>query len=264
MSNACLETKGLSAGYPGKVVVSGAEITVRPGEVVTLIGPNGAGKSTILKTIAGLIAPLAGTVYIEGKERGDYGLAELSRKMSVMMTERMSTDQMDCFDVASLGRFPYTGKLGLLTEADKEIVMKAMETVGLKDLIHRNFNATSDGQKQRVLLARAIAQEPEILIMDEPTSYLDIYYKLDFLGIVRRLVQERNIGVFMSMHELELAYTISDQVICVSSDGEIVRMGPPSEIFTDTFLSRLYGMESGKLTELYRSFADTIREGKDE
>ena len=253
-----LRTEKLNTGYEGRAVVSGVNIEIHKGEIVTLIGPNGAGKSTVLKTLAGQLAPLGGTVYINDHEAGSYPPAEVSKYRAVMLTERMSSEQMTCFEVVSLGRYPYTGKLGILSEDDRHIIRESMELVHISDLEDRDYHAISDGQRQRVLLARAICQEPQLMILDEPTSYLDIRHKLEFLDLLRSLVRDRNIGVVMSMHELELAHMVSDKVICITSDGKIRCSGTPEEVFTDDLISELYGIESGRLKNLYKDFVEIL------
>ena len=254
-----ISTSALDTGYEKKVVVSGVEIEIRRGEIAALIGPNGAGKSTVLKTIAGQLDPLGGTVYIEGRARGEYNQSEIARMQAVMLTDRMPAEKMTCEDAVSLGRYPYTGRLGILSAEDRRIVRESRELVHVEELADRDYNAISDGQRQRVLLARAICQEPEIMILDEPTSYLDIRHKLEFLDLLRSLVEERQIGVIMSMHELELAHMVADKVICISSEGRVEMTGTPDEVFTDESISRLYGIEPGRIAALYSGFLDSIR-----
>ena len=253
-----IRTERLDSGYGHKVIVAGAEITVQPGEIVTLIGPNGAGKSTVLRTIAGQLEPLAGTIYIGEAERQSYSLTDIAKKQAVMFTERRPAEKMTCGEVVSLGRYPYTGRLGILSDNDMKVVRDTMELVHVADLADTSYDHISDGQRQRVLLARAICQEPEIMILDEPTSYLDIRHKLEFLDLLRGLAREKKIGVIMSMHELELAHLIADKVICISADGKAEMTGSPEEVFTDSIISRLYGLEDGKLREVYSGFVKSI------
>ena len=253
-----ISTSALDTGYEKKVVVSGVEIEIRRGEIAALIGPNGAGKSTVLKTIAGQLDPLGGTVYIEGRARGEYNQSEIARMQAVMLTDRMPAEKMTCEEAVSLGRYPYTGRLGILSAEDRRIVRESMELVHVEELADRDYNAISDGQRQRVLLARAICQEPEIMILDEPTSYLDIRHKLEFLDLLRSLTRDKKIGVIMSMHELELAHLIADKVICVSADGRVEKVGKPEEVFTDELISRLYGLGDGRLREVYSGFVKSI------
>ncbi len=253
-----IRTEHLDSGYGHKVIVAGAEIVVQPGEIVTLIGPNGAGKSTVLKTIAGQLEPVAGTIYIGDAERSSYTLTDIAKKQAVMLTERNPAEKMTCEEVISLGRYPYTGRLGILSENDKKIVRDTMELVHVTELADRSYDQISDGQRQRVLLARAICQEPEIMILDEPTSYLDIRHKLEFLDLLRNLTQGKEIGVIMSMHELELAHLIADKVICISAEGKVEKVGSPEEVFTDDLISRLYSLGDGRLREVYSGFVKSI------
>ena len=253
-----LRTEKLDTGYDRHIVVAGVGIDIHRGEIVTLIGPNGAGKSTVLKTVAGQLAPLGGTVYINEQDASSYPAAEVSKFRAAMLTERMTSEQMTCSDVVSLGRYPYTGKLGILSDEDKLIVKESMDLVHVSELVDRDYHAISDGQRQRVLLARAICQEPQLMILDEPTSYLDIRHKLEFLDLLKSLVTGRNIGVIMSLHELELAHMISDRVICIDAEGSVVMTGTPDEVFTDASISSLYEIDTGRVTDLYSSFLKSV------
>ena len=240
-----LETEKLSVGYDGKPLIRDVCLQVQRGKIVTLIGPNGSGKSTILKTIVGQLSKVSGTVLLEGAPMERCGQKEIAKRMAILMTERIHPELMTCYDVVSTGRYPYTGALGLLGKEDKRIVEESLELVHGRDLADRPFDAISDGQRQRILLARALCQTPEIIVLDEPTSYLDIRYKLELLTILKTMVREKNLAVLMSLHELDLAQRVSDTVVCVSGD-RIDRMGPPEEIFSNDYISRLYHMEPGK------------------
>lgn len=240
-----LETEKLSVGYDGKPLIRDVCLQVQRGKIVTLIGPNGSGKSTILKTIVGQLSKVSGTVLLEGAPMERCGQKEIAKRMAILMTERIHPELMTCYDVVSTGRYPYTGALGLLGKEDKRIVEESLELVHGRDMADRPFDAISDGQRQRVLLARALCQTPEIIVLDEPTSYLDIRYKLELLTILKTMVREKNLAVLMSLHELDLAQRVSDTVVCVSGD-RIDRMGPPEEIFSNDYIARLYHMEPGK------------------
>ena len=240
-----LETEKLSVGYDGKPLIRDVCLQVQRGKIVTLIGPNGSGKSTILKTIVGQLSKVSGTVLLEGAPMERCGQKEIAKRMAILMTERIHPELMTCYDVVSTGRYPYTGALGLLGKEDKRIVEESLELVHGRDMADRPFEAISDGQRQRVLLARALCQTPEIIVLDEPTSYLDIRYKLELLTILKTMVREKNLAVLMSLHELDLAQRVSDTVVCVSGD-RIDRMGPPEEIFSNDYIARLYHMEPGK------------------
>lgn len=240
-----LETEKLSVGYDGKPLILDVCLQVQRGKIVTLIGPNGSGKSTILKTIVGQLSKVSGTVLLEGAPMERCGQKEIAKRMAILMTERIHPELMTCYDVVSTGRYPYTGALGLLGKEDKRIVEESLELVHGRDMADRPFDAISDGQRQRILLARALCQTPEIIVLDEPTSYLDIRYKLELLTILKTMVREKNLAVLMSLHELDLAQRVSDTVVCVSGD-RIDRMGPPEEIFSNDYIARLYHMEPGK------------------
>ena len=232
-------TDQLTVGYDGKPLIKEINIQLNKGEILTLIGPNGAGKSTILKSITRQLSLISGTVYLEQEQMSRMTNKEVSRKLAVVLTERMRPELMTCEDVVSTGRYPYTGTLGILSPEDKKKVKNAMEMVHAWDLKDRDFTAISDGQRQRILLARAICQEPEIIILDEPTSFLDIRHKLELLAILKKMVLEKQMTVIMSLHELDLAQKISDQVICVHGD-HIEKYGAPEEIFTSDYIRKLY------------------------
>ena len=239
-----LQTRGLAVGYGGSPLVRGVEIEVRLGEVVTLIGPNGAGKSTILKTIAGQLAPCGGTVLLSGHDLSGLTPAQQARELSVLLTDRVRTDLLTCIDVVEMGRHPHTGRLGILSDEDRAEVRAAMELVHVWELRHNDFMRLSDGQRQRVMLARAICQEPRVLILDEPTNYLDIRYQIELLDILRQLVRERVMSIVMTLHELPLARVVSDWVVCVK-DGAVMAQGRPDEMFVSQTIDQLYDLKPG-------------------
>jgi len=250
MDEYLLETKDLCVGYDGKPLIENVQLKVRKGQILTLIGPNGSGKSTILKSIVGQLKLVAGLIYMDGKDLSGYSRNDVAKRMAILMTERISPELMTCEDVVSTGRYPYTGRLGILDEEDRKIVRESLELVDGMSIAERSFSAISDGQRQRILLARALCQQPDLIILDEPTSFLDIRYKLELLSIIKRMVREKGLGVIMSLHELDLAERISDIVMCVT-DARIDRTGIPSEIFTNDYIPRLYHMDAGKYDECF-------------
>ena len=252
MENYIVRLRNLSVGYNGKPIIHDINVDITPGDIVTLIGPNGAGKSTILKSITRQLRLVAGDVYVQGKDLNAISYRELSSRLAVMLTDRIRPELMTCWDVVATGRFPYTGRLGLLSAEDHRIVERSMTEVHALELREQNFNEISDGQKQRVLLARAICQEPEIMILDEPTSFLDIRHKLDLLGILRRMTREKGITVIMSLHEIDLAQKVSDKVLCVKGDV-IAGYGTPEEVFREQAIKALYAIDSGSFDPLYGS-----------
>ncbi len=247
-----LQTEALSVGYSGKALLSGIEISVRAGEILTLIGPNGAGKSTILKTLTRQLEPIGGLVWLENRPMGEMKENQVARTMSIVMTTPMEPELMTCGEVVCSGRYPYTGRLGLLSQEDRRKAAEAMEQVNVADLADRDFNRISDGQRQRVLLARAICQEPKVLVMDEPTSFLDIRHKLELLALLKELVRRRQLAVILSLHELDLAQLVSDRILCIR-EGAVDRCGTPEEIFTGGYIQRLYGVRSGTFHEEFGS-----------
>ena len=181
MKDYYIKTKDLSVGYQGKVLIRDINLDIKKGEIVTLIGPNGAGKSTILKSVTRQLKLIGGEVYLDSDEIRKLSYKSMARKVAVMLTERMKPELMTCHDVVATGRYPYTGRLGVLSGEDENKVDEALMAVHAQELGIRNFLEISDGQRQRILLARAICQEPEVMILDEPTSYLDIRHKLELL-----------------------------------------------------------------------------------
>nr|MDE6834717.1 ABC transporter ATP-binding protein [Ruminococcus sp.] len=169
-----LNTERLSVGYGKKIVVGNITFRIKRGEILTLIGANGSGKSTILKSILMQLKKISGNIYIEDINFEKITVPELARKISAVMTERITPELMTCSEVVESGRYPYTNNLGILSAEDHKKVREAMELVGVEDLAFTSFSQISDGQRQRIMLARAICQDTEILILDEPTSFLDI------------------------------------------------------------------------------------------
>ena len=247
-----IETRKLTVGYSGKPLISDIDLGVEKGRIVTLIGPNGSGKSTILKTITRHLEKIAGVVVLDQRQIEKWNNKELSRRMSVMLTERVSPELMTCYEVVALGRYPYTNAFGKLTPEDEAIVMENLRLVHAEELADHLFTQISDGQRQRILLARALCQQPEVLVLDEPTSYLDIRHKIELLDILRVLASRKQVAVLLSLHEIDLAAKISDWLICVKGD-HIKLAGPPEEVFTDAQMSELYDLETGSYNTLFGS-----------
>ena len=244
MADYYFQMQNMTVGYNGKPLIHDINIGIDQGEIVTLIGPNGSGKSTILKSITRQLKLIGGKVFFDNSFLQTLSYKELSTRMAVVLTERMKPELMTCHDIVATGRYPYTGRLGILTREDEEKVDKAMEAVHAQELGGRDFNAISDGQRQRILLARAICQEPDIIILDEPTSFLDVRHKLELLAILRRMAKENGITVIMSLHEIDLAQKISDKIICVKGET-ISHYGIPEEVFQEDIIRELYEIDNG-------------------
>lgn len=249
---AYLELKNLSIGYQGVPVVQNISMEIQKGEIVALIGPNGAGKSTLLKTIIRELPPISGSVLFEGKPIASYSYQALSKKIAVILTERIRVELTTCRDIVATGRYPYTGRFGILRKEDEQKVDEALEAVHATDLADRDFTAISDGQRQRVLLARAIAQEPELILLDEPTSFLDVRHKLELLSILTEMARKKNITVLMSLHEIDLAEKAADRIMTIKGDS-LFAAGTPEEIFQEQRIRDLYDIRAGFYDPLFGS-----------
>ncbi len=255
------KTEHLSVGYSGKILIHDINLAVERGKIMTLIGPNGSGKSTILKTITMHLEKIAGVVILDNRNMEKLGSKEIAKRLSVMLTERVTPELMTCGQVAAMGRYPYTNYFGRLTAEDKRIVEEALRMVNALELADRPFADISDGQRQRIMLARAISQEPEMIVLDEPTSYLDIRHKIELLDILRRMSVEKQVAVLLSLHEIDLAAKVSDYVICVKGD-RIEAAGTPEEVFSDERVRELYEIKSGSFNTLLGSVELAAPEGE--
>lgn len=258
-----IHTEQMTVGYEGKPLIRDIEISLNRGEILTLIGPNGAGKSTILKSMTKQLKLIGGTVYLGGEIMNRMSGKEIAKRLAVVMTERIRPELMTCEDIVATGRYPYTGTLGILGAEDWEKVHEAMALVHALEFKDRDFTAISDGQRQRILLARAICQEPEVIVLDEPTSFLDIRHKLELLAILKNMVIQKKTAVLMSLHELDLAQKISDSVICVHGD-KIEKYGPPEDIFTSEYIHHLYGITTGSYNAAFGCLEMDAPKGKPE
>ena len=237
-----LKTIDLSVGYDGNAVAGPFEFPIYKGEVLTLIGPNGAGKTTLLKTLAKQLAPVAGAVLLDGEDLNVTRPLELAKWMAVVFSDALRPEQMTCREAVAVGRYPYTGRFGRLSAEDERIVDDVMEQVHVAAFQDRPFTAVSDGQRQRVVLARALCQQPEIILLDEPTTFLDIRWKAEFLEALKKLSEEQGKTVVLTLHEPELARLVSDRVACVR-DGKLDRLGTPDEVFDGQYIAHLFGLE---------------------
>ncbi len=252
MMNSFFNTSRLSVGYNRKAVAENIDFTLEKGKILTLIGENGAGKSTLLKTIANQLSAIEGAVYIESQRGDSFSPAELARRLAIVSTERVNPELLTCFEVAAMGRYPHTGAFGGLKEKDRRLVLEALSRVDAKDLAEKRFSACSDGQRQRVMLARAICQQPEILILDEPTAYLDIRHKIALLDILGELARKDGVTVIMSLHEIDLALKVSDLLLCFENGS--VKPISAEKALKSGEIKRLCGFDDGCFSPVTAGF----------
>ena len=238
-----LAAEGVKTGYGARVVLSEVAFELRPGEVMALLGPNGAGKSTLLKSAAGQLALQGGSIYLEGKDLRAYSGRERAACMALLFTERREPEFATAREVVEAGRYPYTGRFGTLREPDHKAVARAMSYVRTEELQDRPFSELSDGQRQRVLLARALAQEPRLILLDEPTAFLDLRHKIELLSLLRNLATREGLAVFLSLHEPDLALKCADRVLLVA-DGKVLPPAAPEEALSEDNMRRIYGLGS--------------------
>lgn len=246
------ETEDLTVGYDGKPLIRDINVGLEKGKILTLIGPNGAGKSTILKSITRQLQTIRGTVYVDGERIGSWNPRQMAKRMAVVLTDRIRPELMTCAEVVAIGRYPHTNLFGKLTEADRRAVEEALERVHGLELAEQDFMTLSDGQRQRIMLARAICQEPEVIVLDEPTAYLDVRYKLELLDILRQMARTKQVTIIMSLHEIDLAMKVSDLLLCVKGDT-IAAFGEPEQILKEHTIERLYGLRDGAYNPLFGS-----------
>jgi len=235
-ATAALHTIDLTVGYRFRnhqcSVLSGLNIAVHAGELVCLLGPNGIGKSTLLRTISRIQLPLAGSVNVDGSDIRKLSQIELARRIGVVLTERVAVGALSGRQIVELGRYPHLGWAGRLDVRDHEVVNWAMEAAGAAHLAGRDCNKLSDGERQRLMIARALAQEPVILILDEPTAFLDVPSKVEIMGLLRVLAREEDLAVVISTHDLELALRMADTVWLAMPEGRFCS-GAPEDVIMD-------------------------------
>ena len=246
------KTQDMAVGYNGNILIHDINIFLEKGKILTLIGPNGGGKSTILKSITRHLQMISGKVFVGGQDLHRWPPRELARQVAVVLTDRVRPELTSCAQVVAMGRYPHTGMFGRLTPEDKRAVDWALDRVHARELAHRDFASLSDGQRQRILLARALCQEPEIIVLDEPTAYLDIRYKLELLEILRELAREKGITVILSLHEIDLAAKVSDYLLCVRGEN-VAALGTAEQVLGSGAVEQLYGMERGSWNTLLGS-----------
>jgi iron complex transport system ATP-binding protein len=237
-----LRTDKLTVGYGKKTVVTDINVMLMKGQFVCLLGPNGSGKSTILKTIVRILAPLGGEVYLNDREISRMSNQEMAKTTAVVLTEPISAGLLTAYDVVMLGRHPHTGFMGKPTEKDSRQVIEALKMVNAEDIAQRYFTELSDGEKQKTLLARALAQEPQLIVLDEPTSHLDARHRIEVMLILRQLTHEKGVTVIASLHDIDLAMKACDVALLVK-DEHVLACGTPEDVLKEELIAQLYGMD---------------------
>jgi iron complex transport system ATP-binding protein len=235
-----LTVNKLSFNYNGVPALKDVELKMGLGELLSIVGPNGSGKSTLLKCINRILKPKQNTVLIDGEDTSKIGLRELSKMMSYVPQNSTNTFPFTVFDIVLMGRRPYI-QWGL-GERDKEIVATTLDYLGIGKLAMRHFNELSGGEQQKVIIARALAQQPQILLLDEPTSNLDIKHQLEILCILRGLTQSKHCSVIVAMHDLNLASRFSDRMLMLKQ-GCIFAVGTPESVLTEEHVESVYGVK---------------------
>lgn len=234
-----LKIKELNVSLSKKEIVKGINLAVANNKFIGLIGPNGSGKSTLLKAIYGVIKPSFGDVFISDKNIKNFNKKSLAKTLGVVSQFNNINFDFKVIDIVLMGRAPYKGLLEQDNKNDYDMALKALSQVGMIDFAQKSFSSLSGGEKQRVILARAITQNPKILILDEPTNHLDIKYQLEIMSIVKNL----NICVLAALHDLTLASQFCDELY-VLKDGIIACKGTPNEIITKEMIKKVYDVES--------------------
>ena len=205
--------QSLSIGYSHKVIAADINAQIKGGELTCLIGRNGTGKSTLMRTLAGFLKPLGGSALLDGRDVGRLSPAERSHLISVVLTDRVDIDGMRVKDLVSVGRQPYTGFFGKMSSNDEEVVNKAIADVGMTDFAGRQVNSLSDGERQKVMIAKALAQQTPVILLDEPTAFLDYPSKKEMFQMLSKLCHEQGKAALVSTHDLDIALPIADSVI---------------------------------------------------
>ncbi|MEH2259494.1 ABC transporter ATP-binding protein [Nostoc sp.] len=246
MSNSILTTHNLTIGYKTsqktvRCVASDISVSLQAGELVCLLGPNGAGKSTLLRSLAGMQPPIVGEVRLLGENIYKLAPQELAKRLSLVLTEKVDVGILSAYTLVTLGRYPYTDWWGNLTPEDEAIVNWAIKSVGAVHLAQRQVSELSDGERQKIMIARALAQSPIIMLLDEPTAFLDLPRRVEIMQLLRQLARETNQAILLSTHDLNLALRLADKVWLLSTNG-ILHVGAPEDLvlsgaFADTFES---------------------------
>lgn len=238
-----LKTKSLSIGYEQKLVVPDINVTLHEGDIIALVGPNGAGKSTLFKTFSTHIKPVSGKIELFGKDLMSYSPKERAKLLGIVLTERPDDMFLKVFDVVAAGRYPYTGMFGKLSETDVDEIKVSLELVGVNHLIDRVFNTLSDGEKQKVMIAKAIAQNTPVIMLDEPTAFLDYPSKIELFSLLRKLAKEQGKAILFSSHDLELLLRYTDDLWIIAKDRPFVA-GHSSDLLKNDIIKKYFRLKN--------------------
>ena len=239
----CMTADKLAAGYNGMPVFYDLDMSIPAGKMTTLIGANGSGKSTILKTMARLITPSGGAVYLEGQAIHDMPTRQVAQKLALLPQGAQTPSGITVEDLVEYGRFPHRARLSGLTQADRDIIRWTLSCTGMAELANREMDQLSGGQRQRGWIAMALAQRTGILFLDEPTTYLDISHQLEILQLLRRLNTEQGVTVVMVLHDLNHAIMFSDYLVAIK-DGRQAYAGAPAAVITPEMLRDVFDVEA--------------------
>lgn len=246
MSKTVLHTKNLTIGYTKAkqktVVQDNISIALESGKLIALIGKNGIGKSTFLKTITGIIPALDGEVELNNKNINSYQPNDLAQELSLVLTESLPPSNLTVYEIVALGRQPYTNWLGTLTEEDKTKIEEAISLTGISDFIHKKHYEVSDGQLQKVMIARALAQDTSLIILDEPTTHLDLVHKVTLLKLLQKLAHETNKTILYSTHDLDLAIQFTDEIIVFTE--EAIFKDQPCNLISNGIFEKVFQNDS--------------------
>ncbi len=237
-----LKTKDLLVGYKAgserqKCVAGPIDAEIHAGELICLLGPNGAGKSTLLRTVAGLQRSLNGIVELDGENVFKLRPDQIAKKISLVLTDSVRSANLDVYSLVSLGRYPYSGWLGTLSTEDKKIIQWAIESTHVEKFLNRKVSQLSDGECQKVMLARALAQNTPLIILDEPTAHLDLPSRIELMRLLHQLARKTNKGILISTHELDLALQVADKIWLLKKDGSLEAGSPEELVLNGTFES---------------------------
>ena len=243
VTDPAFQADGVTTGYGRHVVSQRLSLSIERGTRTALVGPNGSGKSTALKTLARLIAPLAGSVYLNGQDINRLPTRHVARQMAILPQVHEVPAELTVLELVEQGRFPHVGALGMLRRQDDEAIREAIRMTRLEDFVHRPIDTLSGGERQRAWMALALSQRTEILLLDEPTTFLDVGHQLDLLQLVSNLNRDRGVTIVMVLHDLNHAARFSDRMIALS-DGEVVADGPAAQVLTPRLLRDCFGVEA--------------------